>query len=90
MRDPDVRKILLFFLLWTFSVANPIARCADTPKPKPKVLVIGVNGMEWDILRPLVLEGRLPNLAHVIQNGTYGKLRTVSAPKISRSIAARI
>jgi predicted AlkP superfamily phosphohydrolase/phosphomutase len=52
--------------------------------PKPRVLVIGVNGMEWDILRPLLLQGKLPNLARVIQNGTYGKLQTVSAPNCPR------
>jgi predicted AlkP superfamily phosphohydrolase/phosphomutase len=40
--------------------------------------------MEWDILRPLLLQGKLPNLARVIQNGTYGKLQTVSAPNCPR------
>jgi predicted AlkP superfamily phosphohydrolase/phosphomutase len=44
------------------------------------VIVIGVNGMELDIIRPLLVEGKLPNLAHLIKNGTYGKLRTTSAP----------
>ncbi len=48
--------------------------------PRPRVIVFGVNGMEWDVLRPLLLEGKLPNLAHLIKNGTYGKLRTTSAP----------
>jgi len=42
--------------------------------------VIGVNGMEWDILRPLLLTGKLPNLASVIAHGVHGKLRTVPAP----------
>jgi predicted AlkP superfamily phosphohydrolase/phosphomutase len=53
-------------------------------KPKPKVVVIGVNGMEWDILRPLLVQGKLPNLARVIENGTYGKLKTVSSPNCPR------
>ena len=51
---------------------------------KPKVLLIGVNGMEWDILRPLLLQGKLPNLASVIQKGAYGKLQTVPAPNCPR------
>jgi len=54
------------------------------PKPKPHVLVISVNGMEMDVLRPLLLEGKLPNLMSVIKRGVYGKLRTVSAPNCPR------
>ena len=60
---------------------------AQTPasaKPKPRVVVIGVNGMEMDVLRPLILQGKMPNLASVIKRGAYGKLRTVSAPNCPR------
>ena len=46
----------------------------------PRVIVFGVNGAEWDILRPLLIRGELPNLQKVISNGVYGKLQTVSAP----------
>lgn len=46
----------------------------------PKIIMVGVNGAEWDILRPLLLRGELPNLAQVISRGVSGKLRTVSAP----------
>lgn len=48
--------------------------------PKPRVIVIGVNGMEWDIIRPLLLRGELPSLAKLIEKGVYGKLQTLSAP----------
>jgi predicted AlkP superfamily phosphohydrolase/phosphomutase len=53
-------------------------------KPKPHVIVIGVNGMELDVIRPLLLKGQMPNLAKVIKNGAYGKLRTVGAPNCPR------
>jgi predicted AlkP superfamily phosphohydrolase/phosphomutase len=59
-------------------------------KPRPHVIVIGVNGMEWDIIRPLLLRGELHNFAEVIQRGVYGKMRTLSAPncpKVYSSIA---
>src|SRR5712691_11024318 len=46
-------------------------------KAKPRVVVVGVNGMELDVIRPLLLKGEMPNLARVIKNGAYGKLRTV-------------
>jgi predicted AlkP superfamily phosphohydrolase/phosphomutase len=51
---------------------------------RPRVVMIGVNGMEWDILRPLLLQNKLPNLASVIKRGVYGKLQTVSAPNCPR------
>jgi predicted AlkP superfamily phosphohydrolase/phosphomutase len=53
-------------------------------KPRPHVVVIGVNGMELDVIRPLLLKGEMPNLEHVVNNGAYGKLRTVSAPNCPR------
>jgi predicted AlkP superfamily phosphohydrolase/phosphomutase len=55
-------------------------RLQATEKPKPHVIVVGVNGMEWDFIRPLILRGEAPNLAKLIQRGVYGKLRTLSAP----------
>ncbi len=57
---------------------------ATKQAPRPHVVVIGVNGMELDVIRPLLLEGAMPNLEHVINNGAYGKLRTVSAPNCPR------
>jgi len=52
----------------------------NASKIRPQVIVVGVNGMEWDIIRPLLIRGELPNLASVIKRGVYGKLRTVSSP----------
>jgi predicted AlkP superfamily phosphohydrolase/phosphomutase len=71
------------------SVLFLLSRCAfaqlqSTPKPKPHVIVVGVNGMELDVIRPLLLKGELPNLAKIIKNGAHGKLRTVDAPNCPR------
>jgi predicted AlkP superfamily phosphohydrolase/phosphomutase len=68
----------LCILTWVLSASAQ--QVEPGSKPRPKVFVLGVNGMEWDMLRPLLLQDKLPNLAKVIQNGTYGKLRTLSAP----------
>ena len=72
------------FLIFLLLAAPLLAQNQSTAKPKPKVIVVGVNGMEWDVLRPLLLQGKLPNLSKVIKSGTYGKLRTVSAPNCPR------
>jgi predicted AlkP superfamily phosphohydrolase/phosphomutase len=77
-----IRKSLTALMLASLLGVASFAQVAA--KPKPRIVVIGVNGMEWDLLRPLLLQGKLPNLAKVIKNGTYGKLRTVSDPNCPR------
>jgi predicted AlkP superfamily phosphohydrolase/phosphomutase len=67
-------------LLLAACVAPATLSAQTSPPPKPRVIVIGVNGMEWDILRPLLLQGELPNLDKLIHEGVYGKLRTLPAP----------
>ncbi len=52
----------------------------NSSKPKPKVIVLGVNGAEWDFLRPLMVRGELPNLSKVVEQGVSGSLKTISAP----------
>src|ERR1700674_2591915 len=76
---------LLIRFLWIASLSVSLfGQNQSTAKPKPHVVVIGVNGMEMDVIRPLILQGKMPNLASVIKRGTYGKLRTVSAPNCPR------
>src|ERR1700686_2171653 len=71
--------VLLFFL-----GAGPLGAAQSVAKPKPRVVVVGINGMELDVVRPLLLQGKMPNLSSVIKKGAYGKLRTVSAPNCPR------
>jgi len=62
-------------------VASGMAKAQrPTAMKKPRVIMLGVNGAEWDIIKPLLVRGEMPNLAWVISRGVSGKLRTVSAP----------
>jgi predicted AlkP superfamily phosphohydrolase/phosphomutase len=74
----------LNFLLFCLLTLPLFGQAQSTPKPRPHVVVVGVNGMELDVIRPLLLKGEMPNLARVIKSGAYGKLRTVSAPNCPR------
>jgi len=80
----------VYFFFVSLLLAATAARGQNLEKPatkqatRPHVVVIGVNGMELDVIRPLLLKGAMPNLEHVINNGAYGKLRTVSAPNCPR------
>jgi predicted AlkP superfamily phosphohydrolase/phosphomutase len=78
------------FLIGVVALLMGVTPAGSQTKPRPHVIVIGVNGMEWDIIRLLLLRGELHNLAEVIQRGVYGKMRTLSAPncpKVYSSIA---
>jgi predicted AlkP superfamily phosphohydrolase/phosphomutase len=78
-----MRKYFPLFLL-LFSAGTLHGQTQDKPKARPHVVVVGVNGMELDVIRPLLLKGEMPNLERIVNNGAYGKLRTVSAPNCPR------
>ncbi len=78
------RRLVASIILSALLVSVAVGQTQSSSKPKPKVIVFGVNGMELDILRPLLVQGKLPNLAKVIHQGAYGKLKTVAAPNCPR------
>lgn len=45
-----------------------------------RVLVIGIDGGTFDIIKPLVSRGKLPNLKYLMEKGTYGCLETTIPP----------
>jgi len=77
-------RLAAAFILLTVAGWPLCGSAQSAATSKPHVVVIGVNGMELDVIRPLLLKGAMPNLAKVIKNGSYGKLRTVDAPNCPR------
>ena len=47
---------------------------------KPKVLIIGVDGATFDLIDPWVAEGRLPNIARMLERGAHGPLESTVIP----------
>ncbi|HSM56349.1 MAG TPA: alkaline phosphatase family protein [Candidatus Sulfomarinibacteraceae bacterium] len=45
-----------------------------------KVLLVGLDGATWDIIKPLAASGRLPNLAYLMRRGASGPLRSTIPP----------
>jgi predicted AlkP superfamily phosphohydrolase/phosphomutase len=79
-----LRRLVAFFFFLSLQAWPLLGRAQNNGKTQPRVVVVGVNGMELDVIRPLLLKGDLPNLAKVIKNGAHGKLRTVNAPNCPR------
>lgn len=45
-----------------------------------KVLVIGLDGATFDIIKPLVKKGKLPTIAKLMKEGVHGKLKSTIPP----------
>lgn len=53
---------------------------AEKGNEKIKVMVIGLDGATFDILSPLISQGKLPSLESLIQNGASGNLKSTMPP----------
>ena len=62
--------------------------CGGGPEPVPrgKVLVIGLDGAEWSLLKPMVDAGEMPALASLMERGVYGNLRSLEPAQKSPAI----
>jgi predicted AlkP superfamily phosphohydrolase/phosphomutase len=47
------------------------------PPPAPRVILLGVDGADWDVLDPLIAEGRLPAFARMKREGAHGVLESL-------------
>ncbi|MFZ2055110.1 MAG: alkaline phosphatase family protein [Candidatus Aminicenantales bacterium] len=65
--------------LWTaaaliFGVSMSV--CCRRENRAPRVYVIGLDGATWDIIDPLIAEGKLPVFKALKEEGTWARLRT--------------
>ena len=71
-------------------VAPACDRSSRRAEPLAPVFLIGIDGLEWSVLHPLIRAGRSPNLAALMQRGSFGKLGTLQpthSPVIWTSVA---
>ncbi|WP_018969912.1 alkaline phosphatase family protein [Rubritalea marina] len=45
--------------------------------PFKKTLLIGWDGADWKVARPLMQQGKLPQLQNIVRNGSYGNLASM-------------
>jgi hypothetical protein len=56
---------------------------------RPGVLVVGIDGGNWQVMDPLMRAGYLPNLARVIDSGARAGLTCTEALPASPATARR-
>ncbi|MHC5211479.1 MAG: alkaline phosphatase family protein [Planctomycetota bacterium] len=58
--------------------------------PVARVMIVGADGLEWQVLRPLLQDGKCPNLRRLMEAGSFGRLATLDrtlSPIVWTSIA---
>jgi predicted AlkP superfamily phosphohydrolase/phosphomutase len=59
-----------------------LVACGGTPAQRSeRVFLIGVDGVTWTLLDPLLAQGRMPNLAALIAEGTRSELQSMIPTK---------
>ena len=81
-----VRLSVAVLVLWAGLACGPPT--TDRPTPRPLV-VFGIDGGEWQVIRQLWDEGRLPHLAALAEDGVSARLHTrySASPVIWTTIA---
>ncbi|MFC1474682.1 alkaline phosphatase family protein, partial [bacterium] len=88
---------IIFFIggrIWYFSAEKSLAKIAKTQKVNIrdtglKVIFIGMDAGNYEIMKPLFEEGRLPNFKHMKDNGASG-LMIPNHPSVSPMLWATI
>lgn len=47
---------------------------------RSRILVLGLDGGTFDVIKPLVAQGKLPTLSRLLKNGAHGVLRSTYPP----------
>jgi hypothetical protein len=81
-----------FFLVFILGTAYAVTRRAAFPLPRKasatgrlearrtekNVVLIGLEGLTFDFILPLISEGKLPNISWLVENGSWGRLQTLA------------
>jgi predicted AlkP superfamily phosphohydrolase/phosphomutase len=57
---------------------------------EPPIILIGVDGLEWNMILPLLKKEQLPNISRLMEKGYFGELETLRptlSPVIWTSVA---
>jgi hypothetical protein len=71
-----VRGAALGIALVPWALHSGCAQGPETP-PVARVILVGVDGLDWKIVNPLIESGRMPNLARLVARGAAGPLETL-------------
>jgi tetratricopeptide (TPR) repeat protein/arylsulfatase A-like enzyme len=62
-------------------------------RPGGRILLVGLDGADWNIIDPLLARGRMPRLDRLVRGGVRGRMRTIApvlSPVVWTSIATGV
>lgn len=71
-----MKRVALTGLLLTV-----VAACGGSEPVGHRVIVLGFDGMDYEVTRRMIAEGELPNLARLAEGGTFSPLETSIPPQ---------
>ena len=85
------RIAVLIALLAVLAGLVTTGGCGRQDRKTPKVVLIGIDGFDWKVADPLLQEGKLPNLAKIIEGGVRADFQSleygIKSPIIWTTIA---
>jgi predicted AlkP superfamily phosphohydrolase/phosphomutase len=77
-----VTRRLSIVLLAALALTSAVVGCGPRhTKTGRRVIVLGVDGMDYDLVRDLITRGRMPHFARLAQSGAFAPLRTTVPPQ---------
>ena len=61
--------LLILTLVW-------LGACSRDTEPLAPVVIIGLDGATWNVIEPLIKDGKLPNLKKLVDRGASGPLES--------------
>lgn len=83
MEKRKFRKFI-FILTGVIGIGAIFAFCYLS-NSKVKIVLVGVDGATWDVMNPLIEQGKLPNIKRLMDKGAYGNLESIE-PMLSPAL----
>ncbi len=78
---PTRRRSTIWLLLGALAVATWSAGCSRSPANVRRVIVPGFDGMDYELTRQWMSEGKLPNMQRLAESGGFSPLGTSIPPQ---------
>jgi hypothetical protein len=75
-RGPDIKMWLLLLALAAAGCSSGTDQLAGPAGQTPPVVIVALDGLSWQVARPLIDGGEMPQLARLVSQGASGQLET--------------
>ncbi|HYW68301.1 MAG TPA: alkaline phosphatase family protein, partial [bacterium] len=72
--------------LLAVALAAAAAGCGGGAGPVDRILMVGIDSADWDVIEPLMAEGKMPNLGALVESGVSCDLHSLEPKQKSPTI----